>query len=323
MNNHLMNLYKTVCAGLIALLILPSLSYAQLNPLKRARNRVNQKANQRANQEIDKQVDKVFDSIFGTKNNQSPKDTTKNPSANNDGDRNINININMNGGAPVDVEPLPPSDFIGSFTMTYVEYKNGKKKSTMDMDYHIDTWETAMVMNNDDNDSDNGTMIFSRKDRSMTVLSHEEKTAMKMRIPAYDIQVVEDSIKANASDARVKATGRTKMIEGKRCKEYRFDDIEEGKYMLAWFSEDSFDFMTAGFGPFMSMQSRNSKSSNPYANLYGIKGFMLEAHTYDTKGELENDIYFKNFKEGSVDKSVFSTAGYQIMDMSGFNFGNN
>jgi hypothetical protein len=103
-------------------------------------------------------------------------------------------------------------------------------------------------------------------------------------------------------------TKETKVIDGHACTKV-IGTSKEGTW-TAWVAKDIdvnlSDIM--GAGPGRSKESRDWKD---------VKGFPLEMTMTDKDGHTNMVMHIRDFKVGSVDPSVFSMDGYQVMEIPG------
>lgn len=215
-------------------------------------------------------------------------------------------------------EPVTPSEFIGSFTMEVTGYKKGKvdEKSSMKVDYYFDEYKMALAPTLDKKEKT--TMIFDRRDKSMTTLIDKdgEKSGMKMKMPKLKLDQMRGDKDAD-TEFSYERTGETKTIDGYQCRKYLMEGEDYKGY--AWVAED----FAIDFSSLFSFIDFGNKKNNPNAfSLDEVNGFPLESHIEFKDKKESVDTKIKNIQSGQVDAAVFDTSDYNIMDLGGMNFGN-
>ncbi|MEZ4776286.1 MAG: DUF4412 domain-containing protein [Bacteroidia bacterium] len=287
-------------------------------------NKVKRKVDQRVDRKVDDAIDDALDNIFNKKKKEAGEVDT-------DGDGEADTEISSDDQGNVTIkskesevsismdeeesnEAVQPSSFIGSFTLSSSEYKNGKlkKDNPVSMTYHIDKFQFATELESQDDEVTEMIMIYDRQTRKSTMktVKGNEKTAMITKIPNIKVGVSNTSV--DKENYTITPTGQTRVIEGYLCKEYIVDTEKELSHV--WLTED-LNVDVTSLTDFIKVKDSNGGMTD-YTNVYKIKGFLLESHT-ETKGKDEtHDIFIKNLKIGSVDKNIFSTDGFTVTDMS-------
>lgn len=287
-------------------------------------NKVKRKVDQRVDRKVDEAIDDALDNIFNKKKKEAGEVDT-------DGDGEADTEISSDDQGNVTIksdesevsismdeeesnEAVQPSSFIGSFTLSSSEYKNGKlqKDNPVVMNYHIDKFQFATEMESQDEEVTEMIMIYDRQTRKSTMktVKGNEKTAMITKIPNIKVGVSNTSV--DEGNYSITPTGKTRVIEGYNCKEYLVETEKEINHI--WLTEEISMDVTS-LTDFVKVKDSNGGMTN-FSNVYKINGFMLESHI-EIKGKDETtDIYIKNLKIGSVDTGVFSTDGYTVTDMS-------
>jgi hypothetical protein len=146
-------------------------------------------------------------------------------------------------------------------------------------------------------------MIVNRSDMTITTLMDMNGQKMGMKRKLEDKEVKE------AEKIEFKKTGKTKTIQGYACEEY-IGENDKSKIDM-WISPELTKKFKGNLSPFTGHGIGGKQDENYFKN---APGFPLEMNVTDKKSEEISDIYIKDIKEGAVDESVFSTAGYQIME---------
>lgn len=218
----------------------------------------------------------------------------------------------QSGGVKVeeDTSPFVPNTFIGSFTMEMHSFKNGQedKNSPTNMRYWSNAEMTMMKTEATGmKEGEEMKILTDLKNKHQYMLmtdSDGKKTAMKQR--KKNITMDEEKLKAETA---VNKTSETKQIEGHACTKYIVTS-EDGTW-TGWVAEDV-------KAPFEDM-ARNAAKGNErmQQNMREMPGFPLEFEWVGTDGKDKTVSYVRDLRYGSVDDSVFSLDGYEVMDMTG------
>ena len=320
-NKMSMHFYKIILPSLClsVFLIMNTFAMAQiLDPQRRAKRKAEQRVNRKIDQGIDSALDKL-EGIFKKKkkpsSKQEPKPQPEGKAKDDevivkDGDGDVTITIEQDD--EIDDRPVVPSEFIGSFRMEVRNFKNGKeeKDSPSMVDFYIDEYAFVMQPLNPKTGEMDMRMVYDRKQRKISMLMEENKTGTITKMPNVKVTLNKDAVEEG--DYNITPTGKTKTIEGHLCKEYLVETPEEMSTL--WVAED----MDVDFTLFTDMVNAKGASSYYKNNIYGIKGVVLEGHTQLKNKKESYDLYMKNWKIGTVDRSMFDTTGYKLMDLSGF-----
>lgn len=216
------------------------------------------------------------------------------------------------GGAQVqdDNDPFVPNTFIGSFTMETHTMKNGAedRNSPMSTQYWSNTDMVLMQTAMPDAKGQDMKMMTDLKGKWQYMLMTDDKgkkTAMKSHKKKFTMK--EDPKKAAPE---VIATNETKTIEGHLCKKVIVKS-EDGTW-TGWVAEE---IPT----PFADMM-RSMKGGDPamMERMNQVKGMPLEYEWVSTDGKQTIHCYFRDVVVGTVDASVFSLDGYEVMEMPSF-----
>lgn len=329
-----MNLHKripVICMLLISFLI-STIAVAQNDPGNRAKNRTKWKINRKADEKVDNTVDDAFNAVgnlFKKKNKNKNKGGEATEEENTEYSEEVSVENTENGviirDGSEDVSisfeeeedfEVTPSEFIGSFRMTVASTKNGKpqKNGNVAIDYFIDEYRFAFQMNPEQTKENPVTMIYDLKTRKITTLTTDKGKKQGTVLPMPKLAANVDTEDVTGEDISITKTSETKTIEGYPCVKYLFDSEEmEGEM---WMTEDVVVDMS-----FMSNMVKMKKKGNDAYTMkdwYGVSGTALESHMTNKKDGETFDSYLTNIETGSVDQAVFSTEGYQVMDLSKF-----
>ena len=219
------------------------------------------------------------------------------------------------GDATVTIEEntdaFTPLDFTGSYRMEVHSYTNGKEEKDSPNQVRMSFTSDRMAMSPQVKDSkEEMRMVFDLRNKlTYTLMTDDkgERTGMKMKM----MKVKVDGQEKEGKDlSTVTRTDETKVIEGHTCRKYTYRD-EEGAGE-AWIAEDlSFDMMAA----FRQMVG-GTKVDN--WQKMATSGVVMENTWTSANGKEKVVMYTKDLVVGKVDESAFSTAGYEIMDMTSF-----
>ncbi|MEL6135478.1 MAG: DUF4412 domain-containing protein, partial [Bacteroidota bacterium] len=126
---------------------------------------------------------------------------------------------------------------------------------------------------------------------------------------------LDDDEASDEPQGEVSATGRTNMIEGYRCKEYKYEDKETIGY--TWMAED-FPLNYGELFGFVNFSNTKNGNSGNYSDVYDMTGSPLESISTNKKTGEKFVWKMRNIQIGVVDKDLFSLEGYEAMDMSRF-----
>jgi hypothetical protein len=306
--------------GLFALAaVFATTGFAQNDKVDEVGDKAMDKGEQRVDRKIDQGLDAGFDKLegvfFGKKKSKDKSDGK----SKGDSDSDNNGQGSATDAAPVpntsgvtieeNNDPFEPLDFTGSYRMVIHSYKNGseQKDSPSEMLMAFNTDHMAMVPKNPDEKGDMRMVFDLRNKHTYTLITDDKgkKTGIKMKMMKVN---VEDDGKENGKVAEVVRTDETRTIEGQKCRKYTYKD-EKGSGE-AWFAEDiSFDMMAA------FKQMIGGKGAQEWQNL-PHSGVVMENTWNSADGKEKVTMFTKDLVVGKVDESLFSTAGFEVMDMS-------
>ncbi|NNE30424.1 MAG: DUF4412 domain-containing protein [Saprospiraceae bacterium] len=219
------------------------------------------------------------------------------------------INEGQSNGE-VDNKVAYQSTFVGSFTMIFDSFKNGKqeKHSPATIHFHYNRNLVAMIM--EGKDTKMAKIIMDSEENSMTMITEDngKKTGMKMKRP--NIEKITTQV---MDDLEVTKTGIFKTIDTYRCEKILSTNKKDGYKTTSWVTRDfPIDYREV----FQSMAMGRIKNSG--ANQEWIDGFSIESESVSGNGKEVVITKTKNIKIGTVDKSVFDTSGVEIMSLPGF-----
>lgn len=211
-----------------------------------------------------------------------------------------------------DDTPFTPNTFIGSFRMVVHTYTKGKedKDSPMELSFWSSADKTLMQASDPQAKSGGDVkMLTDHKGKWTYMLVTDErgsKTGMKM--PKQKITVLDDD-EDEGDGAKINVTSETRMIEGHSCTKVIVTD-EDG-VTTAWVAQDLGVSFADLFGAQMNQGNMRGKKPTPE----GFDGFPLEFETVSHDGKERSKGSIHDLQIGKVDGSVFSTDGYEIMEL--------
>lgn len=223
------------------------------------------------------------------------------------------MNAAMGGKDKVKVEednsPFKPLSFTGSFTWEVHSYKNGvaEKDSPMNLHMGFDPEHMAWVPEGKDT-KEQMRLVFDLKEKMNYTLMTDKKgkrTGIKMKAMRITVSDVDD--KDDDTPTQVVRTNETKTIEGHNCRKYTYkNDDGHGE---AWIAEDIKFNAFEAMGNMVGARADNWQKA-PY------QGMVLESTWYSTNDKEKVEMYTRNLVVGKVDAALFSTAGYEMQDMT-------
>lgn len=204
------------------------------------------------------------------------------------------------------------AQFEGSFSMILTSSGNEKLKEPIEMKFTVKDNLAIMESSAIPKGGATGKMLLNSSDQSTTMLM--ENGDKKMGLKMYARSLTQDSLVklAQAKNPKITRTGKTKMIEGYKCEQVLMEDDDSN--VDAWITD------ALGFNPIDFMGAvKGSDKDYSVEKLY--KGWMKNGVSMETtiaKKDKSSVItmQLKNIKKETVSASLFSTDGYQIMDMS-------
>jgi hypothetical protein len=208
-------------------------------------------------------------------------------------------------------DPGKPLDFTGSITMEVRSYRNGaeEKDSPAIMRMAYSPWWMAMsTTTSKTKGKEEMRMVFDLKNRHTYTLITDEKgkrTGIKMKTQKINVDDV-----LGESDTKVERTDETRPILGHTCRKYTYSD-KEG-HGEVWIAENvKFDSMAA-FRQMIGGKKAEAWQKVPY------QGVMLENTWHSANGKQKSVMTATELTIDKVDEGLFSTAGYEIQDMTAF-----
>lgn len=207
-------------------------------------------------------------------------------------------------------DPFVPLDFTGSYRMEMHSFKNGtaEKDSPANIKMAMTPERMAMAPLTKGG-KEEVRMIFDLKEKRTYTLMTDAKgkrSGMVMKMMKFNVDGAETGEKED--DVKFERTSDTKVIEGHTCRRYIYSSSEGNGE--AWIAEDiKFDIMTAFARMAGSMPSKHFKQ-------VGFDGLMMENTWNSANGKERVVMYTRDLHLGKVDQALFSTAGYELQDMT-------
>lgn len=194
------------------------------------------------------------------------------------------------------------NNFIGNIEFKITGAEN------VDMKISAKETQTAMVIQIPKNDP--VRMIFDLKKENVTILTDSPQGKMAIvskmnQIPTHLTDKIEDT------DIKVEKTNEKKVFHGFECTKYIItssDGVAE-----SWVT-DKIDF-----NPFESMAKLGNQGNSAISksNVKDLKGFVMHTKFTD-KNQNTIEVKVVSIDTKQPNDALFSTEGYQVMDMSMF-----
>lgn len=296
------------------LLLIATSSFSQTDKVEEVGGRAVDKADQRVDRKIDQGIDSGLDKLEGVFFGKKSKSSTKASTEGNDqdaGSTEVDAMPTTGGNVTIEenTEPFEALDFTGSYRMVVHSYKNGseQKDSPAEITMAFNTDHMAMVPKSPDEKGDMRMVYDLRNKNTYTLITDEkgQRTGMKMKMMKVNVEGDEKG----ADEGVVTRTDEMRTIEGYKCRKY----IYKGKDGSgeAWIAEDvSFDMMAA------FRQMVGGKKVEKWQNM-PHNGVAMENTWNSADGKEKVTMFTKDLVIGKVDESLFSTSGFEVMDMTG------
>lgn len=291
---------RAVILLLFLALILPAISNAQLGVLRRAINR-----------QIDNKVDSAIDKSVKDNAAKSDKTSDEDKSGTKETGRGL-------FGGKIDIKYDDEYDFTGRIYMQMEIYDNKEIKKS---DYY--TYFNSRSMNAgidvkplDVKEGDKAlptVFLFDGENRCFMILidNGDSKTGIISTLPSdsVDAAQVKNQKDSNSEEATITKTGKSRMIAGYKCDEYKIVDPGKDGYSNAWMTKDV---------KLKADKKYWGKAGVPtYYNYPGLEGaMMLAMESFDKKNKPEMKMETIEINENF--SHTIPTAGYTFMKM---NFG--
>lgn len=310
---------KSYIAFFAVVLLFTQTTHAQI--IDRTEDRAKQKANNRIDRKIDEGLDKSFDAIeglFSKKKKKADQADSKEKSTENTENEGVsqseaeaNMLSAMMGGSDVNIQDSYTFDHNVLLNIQTFD-KNGKPSEVNHMTMYFADESPNFGMSVDMEGSNN-FMIYDMTTYEMVSLidNNGQKIGMAMKLnPEKFIDEEADEQESNENISFEK-TGRTKVISGYSCEEYKLIDPEDDSDMETtfWITDDT-------DANWMKMMSKIAMSNEKMEEQYGIpenypKGSMIQIINTSTKNEEKSVITVEKINKNQ--KKVVDTSGYQMM----------
>ncbi|MDX9751012.1 MAG: DUF4412 domain-containing protein [Flavobacteriales bacterium] len=207
-----------------------------------------------------------------------------------------------------DNTPFKPLGFTGSYRWEIHSYKNGtpEKDSPTHMVMAFDDAHMAMVPQAAKG-KEEMRMLFDLKNKHTYTLMTDKKgqrSGIKMKSMRIHVQ---DDTTATDDDIKVKRTNETKTIEGHTCRKYTYSNADG--HGEAWIAEGVKFNAFAALGHMVGGKTDDWQKA-PY------HGLVMESVWNDKNGRDRVEMFTRDLVIGRVDAALFSTAGYEVQDMT-------
>jgi hypothetical protein len=279
--------------------------------MQKIENKVEERANEKVDQEIDKQLDKAEDALF--KNDNKSTTENKNEQRMTDLIRKMGV-----GGEPV---PIEDSYTFNNLVQMHIESFDGSGKKTSDGEFitYLSSNSKSMAyefISGDLADPGVGMIIVDAANKATIMLSEEnsQKTGLVYGLGTFFESVESESMEdldlsetpeTFLANPNVEKTGRTKIIEGFKCEEYKYTD--ENSVSNFWITQD------------IKMNTKDFFSTLFKTSLYShgmAWGYMMETTTVNRKnGEKSSMTVTRVDKNTNIN---FAMSDYQITNLGSF-----
>jgi hypothetical protein len=283
------------------------------------------------NKIVNKIIDDQIDSI-GTKKTENTGNENTNTPAKTNTNTNTRTNTNTSTGTQsqtqgntssqgafnlgnlgigkVDLKYKDEYSFDGSI---YMQMETYDKKEVTKMDYYTyynsttpnAAIEVKTVSDNKDSSQGNSVFVFDGENKCLLILTEKDgnKSGIISAIPSDSALKAQDEGKPVTQPTIVK-TGKTRVIAGYKCDEYKVTDVEDKTYSNVWASKDV---------DLKADRSNWSKSGMPAYTSEFEGGLVLAMETYDNKDVLQMKTETIEIKP-NIKHSV-SPTGYSLIQM--------
>lgn len=204
-----------------------------------------------------------------------------------------------------DNDPYVPSTFTGSFTMDMQSYTDGKPST--DAPHVMHFWsspdKTLMEFQTSPGQSAQMRMLTDLKEKSTYMMMTDQK-GNKRAMKSHKKKI---TYTGDVDAAHFTVTKETKVIDGHTCTKVT-GTSKDGSW-TAWIAKD----IDANLSDLMGASPMNAGKSSP--DWKSVKGLPLEMDVADKDGHTTMVIHITDLMVGSVDPSVFSMDGYQVMEI--------
>ncbi len=152
-------------------------------------------------------------------------------------------------------------------------------------------------------------MLFDLKNKhTYTLMTDKKGQRSGIKMKSMRVTVQDDAAPATADDTKVERTNETKTIEGHTCRKYTYSSADG--HGEAWIAEDVQFNAFEALGRMLGGKA-DAWQKAPY------QGMVMESIWNDKSGKERVEVRTKDLVIGKVDPSLFSTAGYDVQDLSG------
>lgn len=206
------------------------------------------------------------------------------------------------------LDPLPPLGFTGSMRMEVRSFTNGNEQkdspARVDLAFDNDRMAMAPLSTNPGEQIRVIMDLTNRHNTTLVTAADGKRTAVKMQLMKFTVKDAAGS----SGDVHFEETGNTKVIQGYTCHQVRYSS-QDGSGE-AWIARDiTFDLMDAF--------ARLTGGSNLQSWQRGrAGGLMLESDWTSANGKERHLMTIQDLVVGTVNEASFSTAGYEVQDLT-------
>lgn len=193
-----------------------------------------------------------------------------------------------------------------SFNIEVESFKKGKSKGKGNIKMTFAEWQTAMEIEAEDTKT---LTIFDNQKNTMTTVtgSGEDLQGFTMKQPKVKVEMDEAM-----EDVKFSKTGKTKIINGLNCEEYRIET--EDDVTMSWITDDYQIDYDKFITPLVSRVKKkpNGLSAGTY---HDISGFPVESKTVSKDGKTEVLMKISGVKVNDIDRTIFNLEKVNIMSL--------
>lgn len=207
-----------------------------------------------------------------------------------------------------DKTPFRPLGFTGSYTWEVNTYRDGTLEKNAPMRLHMAFDDEHMAWAPQARKGEEeGRMVFDLKNKVNYFLKTEGGKHTGIKMKAMRIGFNEAMAEDDGSPAQVERTNDTKVIEGHSCRKYTYgNDDGHGE---AWIAGD------VKFNAFQAVGNMLGAAADGW-QMAPYPGMVLECTWSSTDGGKKVVMHVRDLVVGHVDPALFSTAGYEMQDMT-------
>jgi hypothetical protein len=208
-----------------------------------------------------------------------------------------------------DKTPYKPLGFTGSYRWEIHSYKNGtpEKDSPMHMVMAFDDAHMAMIPQAAKGKEETRMLFDLKNKHTYTLMTDKKGQRSGIKMKSMRVTVQDDATTDTADDTKVERTNETKTIEGHTCRKYTYSSADG--HGEAWIAEDVQFNAFEALGRMLGGKA-DAWQKAPY------RGLVMESTWNHKNGKEKVEMFTRDLVIGKVDASLFSTAGYEVQDMT-------